>query len=82
MPSPLEILSLSRVRSPSGRGTSPVQTTTARGVRDGADLAEITDPLNLPGWPGRDAGDRAPRTGPPRRPTARLRGTRRLPLPA
>ncbi len=52
MPSPLEILSLSRVRSPSGRGTSPVQTTTARGVRDGAALAEITGLLNLSGWPG------------------------------
>jgi hypothetical protein len=42
------------------------------GVRAGGDVAELTGLLDLSGWPG-DAGHRAPRTPPPRRPAVAVR---------
>ena len=43
------------------------------GVREGGDVAELTGLLDLTALAGRDAGHRAPRTTPPRRPALAVR---------
>ena len=52
-----------------------------RRVRDGGDVAEVTDLLDLTRLAGRDAGHHPPGTTPPRRPAVPVRGGRRVALP-